>query len=239
MGIEDRDRYRAQARRPSAARAPRASLIVAAVVALLAVALSPAGRTYLGVAIPFGLEEAASGELHLQPFPGGVDMTAPEPLYAPGDAWLPWLAGEATCPGGENANAPAVVQNSTMLCLVNFARRREGLHPLIASTLLDKAAAAKAADIVRCGKFEHEACGRPVNQAAMDLGYHGLFGENLYVAGGRRIVPRAALDGWLNSDGHRRNLFEPRWRTLGIARLADADVERIRDGVIWVNQFGA
>ena len=51
-------------------------------------------------------------------------------------------------------------------------------------------------------------------------------------------MPRVALDRWLNSPGHRENLFHPQWRTLGIARLDDASVEDIDGGVIWVNQFG-
>lgn len=52
------------------------------------------------------------------------------------------------------------------------------------------------------------------------------------------MAPRVALDRWLNSPGHRENLFRPEWRTIGIALLPGADVERVRQGVIWVNEFG-
>ena len=58
------------------------------------------------------------------------------------------------------------------------------------------------------------------------------------MAEGRFVVPRVALDRWLNSDGHRENLFRGEWRTVGVALLADAEVEDVRDGVIWVNEFG-
>jgi uncharacterized protein YkwD len=51
-------------------------------------------------------------------------------------------------------------------------------------------------------------------------------------------VPRVALDRWLDSPGHRQNLFRPEWQTIGIALPGGANVERVRDGVLWVNEFG-
>ena len=57
-------------------------------------------------------------------------------------------------------------------------------------------------------------------------------------AEGRWVAPRVAVDQWLNSPGHRENLFRPQWRTVGIGLLRDADFERFEDGVVWVNQFG-
>jgi uncharacterized protein YkwD len=96
----------------------------------------------------------------------------------------------------------------------------------------------KATDIVRCHKFAHEPCGRPANEAALVAGYRGSFGENVYIAEGRLITPRVAVDRWLNSPHRRENVFRPKWRTVGIARLAGADVARFDDGVIWINEFG-
>ncbi len=91
---------------------------------------------------------------------------------------------------------------------------------------------------MRCDTFAHEPCGRPANHAALEAGYRGAFGENLYVAEGRWVAPRVAVDQWLNSLGHRENLFRPEWRTVGIGVLPDADFDRFDGGVIWVNQFG-
>jgi len=125
-----------------------------------------------------------------------------------------------------------------MLCLINSARRRQRLAPLTLSPVLNAAARAKAQDIAHCGRFEHDACGKPADKVARDAGYRGAFGENLYIAEGGFVLPRVALDQWLNSDGHRENLFRPQWRTTGVALLPGATVERIRDGVIWVNEFG-
>ncbi len=52
------------------------------------------------------------------------------------------------------------------------------------------------------------------------------------------VSPRVAVDQWLNSPGHRENLFRPQWRTVGIGILRGADFDRFDHGVIWVNQFG-
>jgi uncharacterized protein YkwD len=92
--------------------------------------------------------------------------------------------------------------------------------------------------MVRCNKFAHEPCGQPANEAALAAGYRGSFGESIYIAEGRLIAPRVAVDRWLNSPHHRENLFRPEWRTVGIGRLAGARVERFEDSVIWVNEFG-
>jgi uncharacterized protein YkwD len=58
------------------------------------------------------------------------------------------------------------------------------------------------------------------------------------MAEGPLTVPRLALDRWLDSPGHRQNLFRPQWQTIAIALLGGANVERVRDGVLWVNEFG-
>lgn len=167
-----------------------------------------------------------------------IAAAAPRSLYPPNDRWRAWLASEARCPGGEDAAAPARAQVKTMLCLVNYARRRQGLRPLVLSGALSAASSAKARDIARCGVFEHDPCGKAADRSARAVGYEGMWGENLFFATGALVVPRVALDRWLNSPGHRRNLFRREWRTIGIARRARAEVGGIRNAVIWVNQFG-
>jgi uncharacterized protein YkwD len=159
-------------------------------------------------------------------------------LQARTDPWRPWVAGEAACPGGGDAKIPPARQLRTMLCLVNFARERQRLAPLTLSSALTASSRAKARDIARCGVFEHEACGREPDAGARAIGYRGAWGENLFVATGSLASPRVAIQRWLNSAGHRRNLFRARWRTLGIARRPGVDVGRLRKGVLWVNQFG-
>jgi uncharacterized protein YkwD len=159
-------------------------------------------------------------------------------LQAREDPWRAWVAGEAACPGGGNAKAPPARQLRTMLCLVNFARERRQLEPLTLSPALTVSSRAKARDIARCGVFEHEACGRDPDATARATGYRGAWGENLFVATGPLAAPRVAIHRWLRSPGHRRNLFRAMWRTVGIARRPGVDVGWLRNGVLWVNQFG-
>jgi uncharacterized protein YkwD len=125
-----------------------------------------------------------------------------------------------------------------MLCLVNYARSREHLRPLALAGVLNASAEAKARDIVRCREFSHEACGKESNAALREVGYQGAWGENLYAGEGPLVTPRAALGGWLNSRGHRENLFEPHWRTTGIAVLDGAELGSVEGGVVWVHHFG-
>ena len=57
---------------------------------------------------------------------------------------------------------------------------------------------------------------------ARDAGYHGAVGENA-VFGAKQAAyyreARGLVDGWLSSPGHCRNLFNPRWRHMGAARV--------------------
>lgn len=193
----------------------------------------------LAVVRPAVDRDRGSTGLRLELFPGSPGLTLGEKsLYPENDPWHASLAGDDVCPRGEDTKAPAAIQVRVLLCLVNFARTRAALDPVVLSPILSSTAAAKARDIVLCRDFSHEACGKPPFQAADDLGYHGSLGENLYVAEGALTAPRLALDTWLNSAPHRENLFRPEWRTLGISLLGGANLDEIEDGVVWVNHFG-
>ena len=159
-------------------------------------------------------------------------------LYWPHDRWHAYLADERTCPGGERTDLSLAEQAETMVCLVDFARRQRSLGPLVPVALLNGASLAKAARIVRCREFAHAACGEDPASDARAAGYDGPFGENLYIAGGRCGAPRVALDGWLNSPGHRENLFRPEWRTEGIAVQRLDTFGNYRAAALWVNEFG-
>ena len=126
-----------------------------------------------------------------------------------------------------------------MLCLIDWARERAGLTPLPQTVLLASTSLQKANEIVRCQNFAHAACGDAPDIDVRTAGYRGTFGENLYIAGGRLGAPRVALDGWLNSPGHRENLFRPEWRTQGIALIKLDRFGPYRDAALWVSHFGS
>jgi hypothetical protein len=196
----------------------------------------------LGIRLPWGLEQTFRGEprpsgFYIAPLPGAPSIRLTR-LYPRDDPWKEWLAGESTCPGGEDRTAPEAVQRRVLLCLLNFARAREGLAALALSPILSSASAAKAEEIERCQEFAHEPCGRPVDAAAQAFGYHGSLGENLYIAEGQLAAPRVAVDRWLNSPGHRENLFRPQWRVVGVGLRSSVTFGRFSSAVLWVNEFG-
>jgi uncharacterized protein YkwD len=242
VGVESRDWYREEHRKSRRPRTSRWLLVALAAAALTLIAISPPVTKRLGYEPPLGIGDVFDKEpasISRQLFPGGPTIKTYEaPLYVRNDPWKKWLAPESTCPGGERTDGSRAAQTRTLLCLLNYARGREGLKSLELSGLLSRSSAAKAAAIVRCDEFAHEPCGRPMSAAARRAGYRGSLGENLYAAEGRWVAPRVAVDGWLNSPGHRENLFRPERKKVGIALLRDADFDRFDDAVIWVNEFG-
>jgi uncharacterized protein YkwD len=213
------------------------TLIAALGAALIFVVVAQQGR---GGHLGFGHStQTHEGDTRISIFPGLPSITIHgDPLYAKDDPWRRYLAPERECPGGESLEAPPQAQAETMVCLVNYARGQGGLQPVSPVGLLNESSLVKAAKIVRCIDFNHDACGEDAAADARGAGYTGAWGENLYIAEGRYGAPRVALDGWLNSPEHRDNLLTPAWRTQGIA------VEKVdrfgsdRNVTLWVNQFG-
>lgn len=240
MGIYDRDWYREPPARPRGLASRPGVAILVVVVAALAVA--GGGLRFLRGGQPtFGGEHRTiTGDTKLSLLPGFPSITIHHgsSLYVPNDQWSTYLADETTCPGGERTDLPLAQQAATMTCLVDYARRERGLGPLTIVPLLNGSSVAKAARIVRCRQFAHDACNEDPAADARAAGYQGAFGENLYIAGGRWGAPRVALDGWLNSPGHRANLFRPEWRTEGIAVEHLSDFGPYHDAELWVQEFG-
>jgi uncharacterized protein YkwD len=159
-------------------------------------------------------------------------------LYPVNDPWKSYLASEQTCPGGERTDLPLSQQANVMVCLLNYARQQRGLSTLTPASLLNETSLEKAGKIVRCNEFAHNACGDDPAADVRAANYYGAWGENLYLGEGRLGAPRVALDGWLNSSEHRENLFQPGWRSDGIAVMTAAHVGKYSNATIWVNQFG-
>jgi uncharacterized protein YkwD len=165
-------------------------------------------------------------------------------LAAPADAAGSWdrlLAPEGTCGAQADRSAAPRAQERAMRCMVNFARGADGQHALRvrAGRLMD-AADRKAADILRCGDFSHTACGRAftfhMRRTAYAAGCYGA-GENIAWGSGPLGTVRAVMRGWLNSDGHRANLLEPRFRDHGVA-LRTGTMGGEAGAAVWVHQLG-
>lgn len=187
-----------------------------------------------------GEAQSRVGAIKLTIVPGlpALTLRRGDDLYPPNDPWKDYLAPEQTCPGAENINLPLDEQANIMVCLVNYARQHRGLSTLVTYPLLNNASLSKAGKIVSCNDFTHEPCGEIPNADALAAGYYGAWGENLYIGEGRLGAPRLAMDGWLNSDGHRENLFQPDWKSEGIAAMKVARLGNYSNVILWVNEFG-
>lgn len=169
--------------------------------------------------------------------PAAASSAGTASLYATPDPWRKYLASEAACPGGERTDLPPKSQVRTVACLVNFARKQRGLRLLSLAPRLDVASATKAQAILRCGSFAHDPCGGGWSSSITATGYVGAFGENLYLASGAFAAPRPTVDAWLNSQPHRENLFDTKWRVQGLAVLLGRFGGHGRVAV-WVNVLG-
>jgi len=238
VGIEERDWYREEA---EAQRTRSGVSVVRIVVGVLVVLLLIVGIQLVlqRGRSTFGDERRhVAGDVKISLLPGTEITIHHASLYQPHDPWRAYLADERTCPGAERTDLPLAQQAETMVCLVNFVRERRGLPELTIVALLNDSSVKKAEKIERCGVFEHAACGEAPDADARAAGYAGDFGENLYYGGGPLGAPRLAVDGWLNSKGHRENLFRPEWRTQGIAVQTIARFGGDRNVTLWVNEFG-
>lgn len=171
-----------------------------------------------------------------------VKLPAPS-LYAKDDPWRDYLAPEADCPGGEDAGASPSAQETTMRCLLDWARRKRGLPDLPRDPRLDSSSRLKAELIDSCDEFSHTPCGRPFLETFERVGYvshtvSAATGENIAWGEAAAGAPRVVVDGWLNSIHHRENLFDPGWQAQGIALVRVSKFLDSGRSEIWVHEFG-
>jgi uncharacterized protein YkwD len=187
-------------------------------------------------------ERLSSDKPHVfivRPFPG-VGPTArigsPYPMH---DSWGRFLPAPDACAGSTSDSASVAVAERAMICVLNYARVRDGLTALPVSPLLQRSARLKALDIVRCQQFSHAACGKDPDAVADEVDYPNVdWGENIYAGPGPYRPALVAADGWLNSPHHRENLFRDGWTEQGVAVVVAKRFKGQRDVAIWVSEFG-
>lgn len=99
---------------------------------------------------------------------------------------------------------------------INTAREQAGLGALPRSARLDRAARDIACDNAARGRLSHRSgSGSDLSARLQKAGYgFRAAGENL---GQGYRSPARAVQGWMNSPGHRQNLLSPQVRELGVA----------------------
>ncbi|MCP4247286.1 MAG: CAP domain-containing protein [bacterium] len=120
-----------------------------------------------------------------------------------------------------------------VLTLINIERARVGVAPLSWDPTLAKIAEDYACTMAAYDFFDHinPASGEGPAERAVEGGYEFFgIGENL--AGGQTTAA-AAVEGWLDSPGHRDNLLSPEWRETGIGVRRGGSLR-----IYWVQEFG-
>lgn len=112
-----------------------------------------------------------------------------------------------------------------LLELTNKARAAEKLPPLTANAALFRAARAHSENMAKQEKLEHVLDGKRVSDRATAAGYDwDEIAENVAVAEG--ATPQEVVDGWLKSEGHRKNLLNARVTEIGLGVAKNAKGEK-------------
>jgi uncharacterized protein YkwD len=117
-----------------------------------------------------------------------------------------------------------------LLELTNAERKAKDLDPLKPNAKLFAAARARAANMAKQEKLEHDLDGKGVAERVADAGYEPAgVAENI---GWNFATPKGAVEGWMNSEGHRANLLGKDYTEVGLAVAKSAKGE-----LYWVQVF--
>lgn len=120
-----------------------------------------------------------------------------------------------------------------VLELLNEERTSRGLDPLTTNTTLEAQAGRYACELIHYDFFDHvnPVTGSTLRDRAEEFNYiFSVIGENL-AAG--QPTPLEAMTDWMNSEGHRANILDPRFTEVGIAVRTGGLY-----GTYWVQEFG-
>ena len=117
--------------------------------------------------------------------------------------------------------------------LINNRRRKSRLRQLEWDDDIAEMARRYSADMARGNFFSHhDRRGRSVVDRAQNFGLRGwtTIGENLFFCEGYGEFSNLAVNGWMKSSSHRKNMLNPQWTRTGIGIAED------RSGRIYVTQ---
>jgi uncharacterized protein YkwD len=128
------------------------------------------------------------------------------------------------------ATTPPQLTQASILTAINAARQSNGGHKAMTyNAQLEAACKTQVGLMVEKDQLAHDLGMKPrarTNQA----GYRGAIGENL--AGGQSTL-EGAIDGWLNSPGHRATLLSDRFVEFGLAVGSVPADRQSRYGIYW------
>jgi uncharacterized protein YkwD len=134
---------------------------------------------------------------------------------------------------------------ASILCLVNAERQDQGLAPLTQNGQLDNASQVMSDLMVEKVFFAHETPdGRNVVDRVQPTGYlpntdNWVLGENLAWGSGALSTPQAIVNGWMNSEGHRKNILATDYVDVGIGITLGSPSASAKGGTTYATDFGS
>lgn len=118
-------------------------------------------------------------------------------------------------PNNDNNTANFSSYQKQVLDLVNVERTKRGLKSLTLDTKLSNVATMKSQDMIDKNYFDHNSptYGSPFDMMRKFGVSYRSAGEN--IAEGQRS-PQEVMNAWMNSEGHRKNILNPNFTTLGV-----------------------
>jgi uncharacterized protein YkwD len=138
----------------------------------------------------------------------------------------------AGCTGGivpAGSTSPAQLSVATITAQINATRRANGAPPLAYNAKLAEAARTQANLMASKDQLSHD-LGLTLRERVTNAGYEGAVGEN--VAGGQKTLEQA-IEGWLNSSGHRATLLSTKFTEFGLAAATVSSGRKSRYGTYW------
>lgn len=122
---------------------------------------------------------------------------------------------------GNGLGCPSYFNNTEcqVLLLTNKERAKYGLQALVGSQSCYNVAKKHTQNMVNQNFFDHRNFSQRLNA-------EGISGGSENIAKGQRS-PEEVLNSWMNSSGHRKNILDPRARSLGVGQV----------GVTWTQCF--
>ncbi len=120
-----------------------------------------------------------------------------------------------------------------ILELTNEERKKHGLKPLIWNEQLAQIARAHSKDMAKRGFFSHDNPDgqTPFDRIKADGIKYWVAAEN--IAAGQ-ASPEKAIEEWMNSEGHRKNILNPDLQELGVGLARGG-----KYGIYWTQNFAA
>ncbi|WP_406092068.1 CAP domain-containing protein [Streptomyces sp. NBC_01013] len=161
------------------------------------------------------------------PAAGSTRSSAPAPASSPAS---PKPSASTPAPRTTTAPAAATSAQAAVLALVNQERAKVGCSAVTASSSLASLAQNFSDDMAARGFFDHtDPDGKSPWDRASAAGVSGLGGEN--IARGQADA-EAVMEAWMNSEGHRANILNCDYKTLGVG------VHFGSGGPWWTQDFG-